>query len=183
MAKYECDICGKEFSSKRGLHIHQGQKHPEAEKKKPKKEETVEKEIVEEKEEVTGVAKTWPAVILLVVAAMAIGIVLGLSAGKTQLEQTQAPTRKPKIYEPMHNSSEAQELAEKVVLGLRIPAEAEKPVFDKGMWIVNTTARSTKTNTTATIQVRIDDETMEPQKVYFLLPVPKNVDAVTNSTQ
>ncbi len=48
---FTCKYCGKEFDSKRGLHVHQGQVHPDEEKQEVQEPETQESEETEKAEE------------------------------------------------------------------------------------------------------------------------------------
>jgi protein-disulfide isomerase len=77
---FECEFCGEEFSTERGLKIHQGQKHDDVEEEEESTEESQEPEENESKAFIQPENITIPAT-HVAVFTLVLGIALGFSGG------------------------------------------------------------------------------------------------------
>lgn len=176
----ECDICGEEFDTERGLHIHQSQKHDEeaedveteeveesaSEENDTEEEEPVEEagsadEVVEEIERETsgGLLGGFSRESIFVGGALsgiALGLILGLflSQGGSGFDQA--------------SPSEVQSQIESVPgLGITIDSVSQ----ENGLFVVNASAQQTVGNQTIsqpmTLYVSPDGQLLFPQGITF----------------
>lgn len=176
----ECDICGEEFDTERGLHIHQSQKHDEeaedveteeeveesaseendAEEEEPVEETESADEVVEEIERETsgGLLGGFSRESIFVGGAL-VGIALGLVVGLFLQGGSGFDQASP---------SEVQSQIESVPgLGLTVDSVSQ----ENGLFVVNASAQQTVGNQTVsqpmTLYVSPDGQLLFPQGITF----------------